>query len=292
MTEQQQEKMRTVYINGAYLPEDQAQVSIFDRGFLFADAVYEVTAVLGRRLVDFDGHMARLRRSMAELDMEVRFSDEELLAIHQALIAKNDLEEGLIYLQVTRGAADRDFDFSQMEAEPTLVLFTQAKPLAQTTLATRGQNIALVDDLRWGRSDIKTVQLLYSSLVKTRAKKSGADDVWMVRDGKITEGSSNNAYIVNNTGEIITRELSNDILHGITRAAVLETARLHQLKVVERAFTVEELKSAQEAFSTSASGFVNPVVSVGGDNIGDGKPGTVAKTLRQSYISARSSPAA
>lgn len=279
--------MRTVYLNGVFLPEDQAQVSIFDRGFLFADAVYEVTAVLQGKMVDFEGHMARMRRSLAELDMEDRYAEADLMDIHLKLIEKNDLDEGLIYLQVTRGSADRDFDFSELNSEPTLVLFTQAKCLRANALANRGQNILLVDDLRWGRSDIKTTQLLYSSLMKTRARKSGADDVWLCRDGKITEGSSNNAYIVNNAGEIVTRELSNDILHGITRQAVLDVARLHQLKVIERAFSVEELKSAKEAFSTSASGFVNPVVSVDDRIIGDGKPGTIAKALRESYIATR-----
>lgn len=279
--------MRTVYVNGVYLPEDQAQVSIFDRGFLFADAVYEVTAVVQRKMIDFAGHMRRLRRSLAELDMEDRYSETDLLRIHQALIDKNDLTEGLIYLQVTRGAADRDFDFSELDADPTLVLFTQAKSLTANALAARGQNIVLVDDLRWGRADIKTTQLLYSSLMKTRAKRSGADDVWLCREGKITEGSSNNAYIVNEGGEIITRELSNDILHGITRQAVLDVARLHQLKVIERAFTVEELKSAKEAFSTSASGFVNPVVRVDDATIGNGKPGAISMALRESYIASR-----
>ncbi|MEN8658753.1 MAG: D-amino-acid transaminase [Marivita sp.] len=279
--------MRTVCVNGVYLPEDQAQVSIFDRGFLFADAVYEVTAVIDRRMIDFEGHMARLRRSLAELDMEDRYSAADLKGIHQKLIDKNDLNEGLIYLQITRGAADRDFDFSRMESDPTLVLFTQATSLTANALADRGQNILLVDDLRWGRADIKTTQLLYSSLMKTRAKRSGADDVWLCRDGKITEGSSNNAYIVNSAGEIITRELSNDILHGITRKAVLDVARLHQLKVIERAFTVEELKSAKEAFSTSASGFVNPVVRVDGIAIGNGKPGAISKALRETYITSR-----
>jgi D-alanine transaminase len=279
--------MRTVYVNGVFLPEDQAQVSIFDRGFLFADAVYEVTAVLQRKLIDFQAHMARLRRSMAELDMEDLYSDASLMDVHKQLIEKNDLEEGLIYLQVSRGVADRDFDFSGMESAPTLVMFTQAKSLKQNALAERGQNIRLVEDLRWGRSDIKTVQLLYSSLMKTRAKKSGVDDVWLCRDGKITEGSSNNAYIVTAAGEIITRELSNDILHGITRQSVLKTAELHQLRVIERAFSVEELKSAKEAFSTSASGFVNPVVRVDDYLIGDGKPGAISKALRETYIASR-----
>ncbi|WP_289034358.1 D-amino-acid transaminase [uncultured Roseibium sp.] len=276
--------MRTVYVNGVYLPENQAQISIFDRGFLFADAVYEVTAVLGGKLLDFEAHMARLKRSMHELDMTLPYADEDLLAIHKSLVEKNDLEEGLVYLQLTRGAADRDFDFSEMTGEPGIVLFTQAKPLIASTLAQRGQKIILADDLRWGRSDIKTVQLLYSSLMKTRAKKAGADDVWLCRDGKVTEGSSNNAYIVTENNEIITRELSNDILHGITRSAVLKVAKLHQMKVIERAFTIEELKSAKEAFSTSASGFVNPVVDVDGLAIGDGVPGAVSSTLREAYL--------
>ncbi|MEM7471878.1 MAG: D-amino-acid transaminase [Pseudomonadota bacterium] len=276
--------MRIVYVNGVYVPEDQAQISVFDRGFLFADAVYEVTAVVGGKLVDFDAHMARLDRSMTELDMTKRFAHEDLLAIHQSLIEKNALTEGLVYLQLTRGAADRDFDFSDLKVAPSLVLFTQAKSLVANPLAERGQKVVLAEDLRWGRSDIKTVQLLYSSLMKTRAKKAGADDVWLCRDGQITEGSSNNAYIVTEDDEIITRELNNDILHGITREAVLRTAKLHQMKVIERAFSVEELLCAKEAFSTSASGFVNPVISVDGALISNGEPGRIAHTLRQAYI--------
>ncbi|MEP2921409.1 MAG: D-amino-acid transaminase [Sulfitobacter sp.] len=276
--------MRTVYVNGVYLPEDQAQVSIFDRGFLFGDAVYEVTAVMKGKMVDFDAHMDRLERSMSELDMSNGYERKDLLAIHKALIERNDLEEGLVYLQVTRGVADRDFDFSGLDAPLGLVLFTQAKSLESNPLAARGQKIVLADDQRWGRADIKTVQLLYSSLMKTRAKKQGADDVWLCRDGKITEGSSNNAYIVSHNNEIITRELSTDILHGITRVSVLKIAEAHQLKIVERAFSVDELMSAKEAFSTSASGFVNPVVSVNGTAIGNGEPGEVTEALRASYV--------
>lgn len=276
--------MRTVYVNGVYLPEDQAQISIFDRGFLFGDAVYEVTAVLNGKLVDFDAHMDRLQRSMSELDMARGYERKALLSIHKKLIEKNDLHEGVIYLQLTRGAADRDFDFSDLDAEPGLVVFTQAKTLKANPLAERGQKIVLADDLRWGRSDIKTVQLLYASLMKTRAKRQGADDVWLCHDGKITEGSSNNAYIVTHGNEIITRELSTNILHGITRASVLKIAELHQLKVIERAFSVDELKGAKEAFSTSASGFVSPVVSVNGTAIGDGQPGHIATALRASYV--------
>jgi D-alanine transaminase len=276
--------MRTVYVNGVYLPEDQAQVSIFDRGFLFGDAVYEVTAVMNGQMVDFDAHMDRLQRSMSELDMQNGYGRKDLLTIHKKLIKKNNLQEGLVYLQVTRGVADRDFDFSDLDVKPGLVLFTQVKNLEANPLAARGQKIVLADDLRWGRSDIKTVQLLYSSLMKTRAKRQGADDVWLCRDGKITEGSSNNAYIVTHNNEIVTRELSTDILHGITRASVLKIARLHQLKIVERAFSVDELLSAREAFSTSASGFVNPVVNVNGTAISDGEPGHVTTALRASYV--------
>ncbi|MEP5729539.1 MAG: D-amino-acid transaminase [Sulfitobacter sp.] len=277
--------MRTVYVNGVYLPEDQAQISIFDRGFLFGDAVYEVTAVMNGKMVDFDAHMDRLQRSMSELDMENGYERKDLLTIHKKLIEKNDLQEGLVYLQLTRGVADRDFDFSDLNVKPGLVLFTQAKNLVSNPLAARGQKIVLADDLRWGRSDIKTVQLLYASLMKTRAKRQGADDVWLCRDGMITEGSSNNAYIVTHNNEIITRELSTDILHGITRVSVLKIAKLHQLKIVERAFSVDELMSAKEAFSTSASGFVNPVVNINGTNIGAGEPGNVAESLRASYVS-------
>jgi len=278
--------MRTVYVNGVYLPEDQAQISIFDRAVLFADAVYEVTAVVGRKLLDFDGHMERLKRSLNELDMEEVYTREDLLKVHRALIEKNDLEEGLIYLQVTRGVADRDFDFSLVNSQPGLILFTQAKNLVDNPLAARGQDISLVEDQRWGRADIKTVQLLFSSVAKSRAKKNGADDVWMYRGSEITEGSSNNAYIVTENDEIITRELSTDILHGITRKSVLNVARLHQMKVLERAFTIDELKSAKEAFSTSASGFVNPVVSVDGVKIGTGEPGAIATSLRKTYLRA------
>ena len=276
--------MRTVYVNGVYLPEDQAQISIFDRGFLFGDAVYEVTAVLNGKMVDFDAHMDRLQRSMSELDMTNGYERKDLLTIHKKLIEKNNLNEGLVYLQLTRGVADRDFDFSELDTKPGLVSFTQAKKLEANPLAARGQKIILADDLRWGRADIKTVQLLYASLMKTRAKRQGADDVWLCRDGKITEGSSNNAYIVTHNNEIVTRELSTDILHGITRTSVLKIAKLHQLKIVERAFSVDELMSAKEAFSTSASGFVNPVVNVNGTGIGDGAPGHVAEALRASYV--------
>jgi D-alanine transaminase len=278
--------MRTVYVNGEYLPETEATVSIFDRGFLMADGVYEVTSVLGGKLIDFGGHLARLERSLSELDMKKPAAFDDLLEIHRELVRVNEITDGLVYLQVTRGSdGDRDFVFPNAETtEPTLVLFTQSKPgLADNPVAKKGIKIISVEDIRWGRRDIKTVQLLYPSMGKMMAKKAGCDDAWMVEDGHVTEGTSNNAYIVKGN-RIITRQLSNDILHGITRAAVLRFAREAQMEVEERAFTIDEAKVADEAFVTSASAFVMPVVEIDGVALGDGTPGRVAARLREIYL--------
>ena len=277
---------RIVYVNGDYLPEEEAKISIFDRGFLMADGVYEVTSVLEGKLIDFDGHTARLNRSLAALDMKNPVTGEELLGIHRELVHRNGITEGLVYLQITRGAPDdRDFVFPDpIETPQTIVLFTQNKPgLAQSLTAKRGIKVISIEDLRWGRRDIKTVQLLYPSLGKMMAKKQGADDAWMVQDGAVTEGTSNNAYIVK-SGKIITRKLSNDILHGITRAAVLRFADEAQMEVIERNFTIDEAKKADEAFVTSASTFVMPVVEIDGHTLGSGTPGPVAVRLREIYL--------
>ncbi len=277
---------RIVYVNGDYLPETEAKVSIFDRGFLMADGVYEVTSVLDGKLVDFEGHAVRLERSLSELDMASPVTKEELLAIHRELVAKNGIEEGMVYLQITRGApGDRDFAFPDPAETPsTIVLFTQNKPgLADSPLAKTGMKVISVDDIRWGRRDIKTVQLLYPSMGKMMAKKAGCDDAWMVEDGYVTEGTSNNAYIVKGN-TIITRQLGNDILHGITRAAVLRFAKEAQMQVEERLFTIDEAKAADEAFVTSATTFVMPVVEIDGAAIGTGKPGSVAARLREIYL--------
>ena len=277
--------MRTVYVNGEYMPETEAKVSIFDRGFLMADGVYEVTSVLGGKLIDFAGHTARLHRSLNELDMAEPCTDDELLAIHCELVERNNIVDGMIYLQVTRGnPGDRDFAFPSADTKPTLVLFTQSKPgMAESPMAKIGMKVISIDDIRWGRRDIKTVQLLYPSMGKMMAKKAGCDDAWLVEEGKVTEGTSNNAYIVKGN-RIITRELSNDILHGITRAAVLRFAREAQMEVEERAFTIAEAQGADEAFITSASTFVMPVVEIDGKAVGTGKPGSVAARLREIYL--------
>jgi D-alanine transaminase len=273
-------------VNGEYLPEEEAKVSIFDRGFLMADAVYEVTSVLDGKLIDFDGHAVRLARSLSELDMAQPMSQAELLKVHRELVKRNGIHEGMIYLQVTRGApGDRDFVFPDPDkVKPTVVMFTQAKPgLADSPTAKKGIRVISIDDIRWGRRDIKTVQLLYPSMGKMMALAAGADDAWLVEDGKVTEGTSNNAYIVKG-GKIITRALSSDILHGITRAAVLRFAREAQMEVVERSFTIAEAQGADEAFITSASTFVMPVVEVDGKAVGDGTPGPVARRLREIYL--------
>ena len=278
--------MRTVYVNGQYMPENEATVSIFDRGFLMADGVYEVTSVLGGKLIDFEGHSVRLERSLNELDMRNPISKEDLLEVHRELVRANEIDEGLIYLQVTRGSdGDRDFAFPDPETtEPTIVLFTQNKPgLADSPAAKKGAKVISIEDIRWGRRDIKTVQLLYPSMGKMMAKKAGCDDAWMVQDGMVTEGTSNNAYIVKGN-KIITRHLGNEILHGITRAAVLRFAAEAQMEVEERSFSIEEAQGADEAFTTSASAFVMPVVEIDGVALGEGVPGRVTMRLREIYL--------
>lgn len=276
---------RIVYVNGDYLPETEAKVSVFDRGFLMADGVYEVTSVLDGKLIDFDGHCKRLDRSLSELEITNPHSDAEWLAIFREIVARNAVVDGMVYLQVTRGnPGDRDFAYPSAETAPTVVLFTQSKPgLADSPAAKVGWKVISIPDERWGRRDIKTVQLLYPSMGKMMAKKAGVDDAWFVEDGFVTEGTSNNAYIVKGN-KIITRKLSHDILHGITRAAVLRFAKEAQFEVEERNFTIAEAQSADEAFITSASAFVMPVVEVDGAAVGTGKPGHVAARMREIYL--------
>ncbi|MEE9301033.1 MAG: D-amino-acid transaminase [Alphaproteobacteria bacterium] len=274
---------RTVYVNGAYLPESAARISIFDRGFLFADGVYEVSAVLDGRLVDNAAHLARLARSLGELHMARPASDDEIVAIQRKLIALNDLREGIVYLQVTRGAAERDFAYPK-EVAPSLVMFTQEKIILNNPAARSGIAIVTVPDIRWRRRDIKTVGLLAAVLAKECALEAGAEDAWMVEDGHVTEGSSSNAFIVTTDGAIMTRPLSNDILNGITGRAVLRLAAREGLRIKEQGFTPEEAYEAAEAFLTSASTLVIPVVRIDGRTLGNGEPGAVTVKLRRLYI--------
>jgi len=277
--------MRTVYLNGEYVAENEAKVSIFDRGFLMADGVYEVTTVLDGKLIDFDGHAIRLARSLSELGMGNPISKDDLLEVHRELVWLNEIDQGMIYLQITRGAPDdRDFAYPLTDTPQTIVLFTQNKPtLADNPVAKKGIKVISIEDQRWARRDIKTVQLLYPSMGKMMAKVAGCDDAWMVEDGHVTEGTSNNAYIIKGD-TIITRHLGNEILHGITRAAVLRFAKEAQMQVAERSFTIAEAQDADEAFITSASTFVMPVVEVDGAPVGTGKVGPIATRLREIYL--------
>lgn len=283
---------RMVYVNGGYMPESEATVSVFDRGFLFSDAVYEVTAVLDGKLIDNDGHIARLQRSCKELELKMPVTAEVLTSIQKELIKKNNLIEGGIYLQLTRGSTgDRDFAFPSEETEPTLVLFTQSRQLIHSEKAEQGIKVISVPDIRWRRRDIKTVGLLAPCLAKQAALAAGAADAWLIEDGHVTEGSSNNAYIVTQEGKLITRPLSNDILHGITRKSLLQLANDANVEIEERNFTIEEAYEAKEAFVSSATTFVWPVINIDGHEIGDGKPGEIAKKLRDIYIEVAQSTA-
>ena len=274
--------MRTIYLNGHYVPETEGKISVFDRGFLFSDAVYEVVSVLGGKLVDFDGHVKRLARSLGEIGISGAPDTASWLEICRALVSRNAVEEGMIYWQVTRGAPqDRDFVFPPANTSPTVLAFTQSRALADNPLAQRGLRVVTMPDLRWGRADIKTTQLLYASLMKNEAIARGADDVWMERDGWITEGSAQNAHIMTTEGVLVTHPLNREILHGITRAAVLPLVAQH---IEERHFSVSEAEQAKEAFVSSASGFVMPVVQINGHAIGNGTPGSATVQLRQAYI--------
>ena len=274
---------RTFYVNGAFVPEEQATISVLDRGFLFADGVYEVSTVLGGRLIDNRAHLARLSRSLEGLSMAPPCSEEELVAAQERLLEENGVEEGLLYLQVTRGAAERDFAYPA-SPKSSLVMFTQARKVLESPLAERGMSVVTLPDMRWKRRDIKTVSLLAQSMAKQAALDAGADDAWMVEDGHVTEGSSNNAWIVTGERVIRTRQLGTEILAGITRAAVMRFAAEADYRVEETPFTVEEAQGAREAFVTSASAFVMPVTRIDDRVLGDGKPGPVTTELRRIYI--------
>lgn len=274
---------RSVYVNGVWQDENTASISIFDRGFLFADAVYEVASVVGGKLIDYDAHAARLARSLGELEIPAPLSAEALLALHREAVSRNALDEGLIYLQATRGAVDRDF-LIDAKTTPGLVIFTQAKSVVANPKAEIGLRVRCVPDLRWGRRDIKTVQLLYSSLMKSQAVRTGLDDVFLVEKGEVTEASSANVHIVTEDGVIVTPPLSRALLPGITRGSVLSIARANAVPAEEKRISVEALESAHEVFITSATSFVMPVVEIDGRAVGASKPGPVTSRMRELYI--------
>ena len=278
---------RIVFINDVYLEENNAKISIFDRGLLFSDSVYEVTAVIDNKLIDFPAHVLRLKRSLNELKIKNTFDKKYLLEIHKNLLKKNPFsnKEGLIYMQVTRGSTERDFLINNSNIEPNIFAFTQEKILTETIYKDNGLKIITIEDLRWQRKDIKTTQLLFASLAKTEAHEKGADDAWLIDEDKyINEGTSNNAYIIDNDNNIITRNLSNKLLPGITRQTILEVAKKLKLTVNERPFTIDEAISANEAFISSASTLIAPVVKINNTIIGNGKIGPITGILRETYI--------
>ena len=274
---------RIVYVNGAYVPEEEANISVFDRGFMFADGIYEVSAVIDGKLVDNDAHMARLGRSLKMIDVPAPMSDDEIIAMQRELIKRNNLTEGVVYMQITRGAADRDFVYGK-DMKPTLVAFTQVKKLFGSASQENGIAIHVLEDIRWQRRDIKTVMLLAQVLAKQEATAHGCQDAWMQEDGYITEGASSSAFIITADDHLIVRPNSNAILPGCTRLAMLKIADELNLVMEERLFTLEEAQNAKEAFQTSASGFVTPVVKLAGTVIVDGKPGAITRKLQNAYI--------
>ena len=272
------------YVNGSFVPLTEAKVSILDRGFLFADGIYEVAAVLDGRLVDNASHLARLQRSVGEISLALPETLARIEEIQRELIARNQLVSGLVYMEVTRGAdAGRDFTFPK-GVKPTFVMFTSVKDIVNAPSARTGIGVITVPDLRWTRRDIKSVALLAQVLAKQAAKEAGAGEAWMIEDGKVTEGGSSSAFILTQDDVLVTRQNSSAILPGCTRKAVVALAEERQLRVEERPFTVEEALVAKEAFITSASLFVQPVVSIDGKPVANGKPGPMAQRLRDIYI--------
>ncbi|MFK4492412.1 D-amino-acid transaminase [Bradyrhizobium sp. USDA 336] len=272
------------YVNGSFVPLSDAKVSILDRGFMFADGIYEVSAVLDGKLIDNASHLRRLKRSAAEISLELPQPLERIEQIQKELIARNKLKSGIIYLQVTRGAdKGRDFPFPQ-GIRQTLIMFTAASDLINAPSAKSGIAAISVPDLRWARRDIKSVALLAQVLAKQAAASAGAGEAWMVEDGMITEGASSSVFILTHDDVLVTRQNGNEILPGCTRQALVRLAEEQRLRVEERTFSVAEALTAKEAFITNCAAFVQPVVSIDGKSIGDGRPGPIARRLREIYV--------
>lgn len=281
---------RTVFLNGEYLPEEQAKVSIFDRGFLFGDGVYEVIPVLQGKLVDEAHSVERLRGSLAAIEIAWPCSEQAYLEMLRELIRRNGLEEGSVYVQVTRGVAERDFPYPK-GVSSTLMAYTTVRNLLSNPNAERGVSVISVPDLRWKRRDIKSLNLLGQCMAKQQAVSQGAYECWMVEDGLVTEGGSSSAFIVKDEC-LITRALSNSILPGIRRKVIVQMAREQGLALQERAFSLEEAYAADEAFLSNATSLVLPVVEIDGRKIGTGSPGPMTTRLRKLYIEALKEEAA
>ena len=279
---------RVAYVNGRFLPQSEAGVSVEDRGFQFADGVYEVWAVFGGRLADAEGHLERLERSLGELRIDQPMSRAALTQVLRETARRNRVRDGIVYLQVTRGAARRDHAFPAGDVTPTVVATARSIDYAaEEAKAARGVKVVTVPDIRWGRCDIKTVGLLPNCLAKQAAREAGAYEAWLVDDqGLVTEGSSTNAWIVDDQGRLRTRDTQSNILRGVTRKGLMGIAAGLQIQVIEKPFTVEEAQGAAEAFLTSASAFLTPIVEIDGKPVGAGTPGPVAQRLRALYLKA------
>ncbi|MGA8970415.1 MAG: D-amino-acid transaminase [Pseudolabrys sp.] len=276
---------RIAYVNGCYLPRNEAKVAVEDRGYQFADGVYEVCEVRGGRVVDERRHMARLDRSLGELRIARPMSPAALAIVLRETIRRNRVRDGIVYVQVTRGVARRDFAFPADHTRPSLVVTARSNDLEHLEqTAVEGIAVVTVPDIRWKRVDIKSVALLPNVLAKQTAREQGAREAWLVDgEGRITEGASSNAWIVSRDGKLITHPLGHDILAGITRSVVIDVIKAQGLAFEERCFTVEEAYAAREAFVTSASQIVLPVVSIDGRPVGNGAPGLIATALRRDY---------
>ena len=277
---------RIIYVNGSYKPYADAAIHAEDRGFQFADSIYEVIEVLDGKLVDATRHMTRLARSLRELHMPPPMSDAALLHVISRTIKLNRVRDGLVYVQVSRGEGRRDFAFPSPESvAPTLVVIARSQSQSKiAALASTGIAVKTMPDIRWGRSDIKTVMLLPACLAKDAAKRDGAKEAWFTdADGAITEGASSNAWIVTAAGKLVTRAVSNAILRGVTRTTLIDLLKRDGLELEERSFSIEEAKKAREAFITSAGNVVMPVVSIDGAPIGNGAPGILTLKLREAF---------
>ncbi len=277
---------RVAYVNGQYLPHGQSVVHIEDRGFQFGDGVYEVFGVSDGRLMDFEGHMGRLERSLAELRIEQPMTRAALIRVVRETVRRNRVRNGLAYLQVTRGTARRDHVFPADGTPPTVVVTVKPLSFAKLeTVAAKGVAAISYPDNRWGRCDIKSVNLLPNVLAKQAAKERGAAEVFLIDDmGLVTEGGASNVWIVDKDGKLRTRDIQANILRGITREGLLAIVAKEGIALDDRPFTIDEVKSAREAFISSATTFATPVISIDGAKIGDGKPGPIATRLRALYL--------
>jgi D-alanine transaminase len=274
---------RIAYVSGRYLPHRQAAVHIEDRGYQFADGVYEVIAVGGGRLIDEERHFVRLHRSLSELHIESPIGDAALKIVMREVARRNDVIDGIVYLQITRGVAPRDHAFPK-SAKPVLVVTSRRSKPANPALGQDGIAVITIPDIRWQRCDIKSVSLLPNVLGKQQAREAGAYEAWQVDDeGFVTEGTSTNAWIVTRDGEVVTRACDHAILSGITRLAMLDIVAREGLKLIERPFSVAEAKAAREAFLTSTTAELLPVVTIDGETVANGRPGSFATRLREAY---------